>query len=177
MRTEKLRLRFEQILDTLGVKMEEAEDKQDGKDEYDSQCEIDLMKKTQEEDEQPSHFENEGDSMRKIGEEDEYNAHPHIEQKSVRIMEDECECPAHSQNEVDSMRNLTKRLEGRFVTFDQYVDIIRTIIREDEHYHENEDGAQPHNNLDSVCRIEEDKRPTHFQNEQGSPIIKMENLP
>jgi hypothetical protein len=80
--------------------------------------------------------------------------------------------PAHFQNERDSVRNLAMRAEERRLKFEQIMDIMPTIVEEDEE----EDDTQ--SIMDSVGTVEEeDERPSHFQNEGDSVIINKQRLP
>jgi hypothetical protein len=97
--------------------------------------------------------------------EDKDDAHSHNDLDSVRKIEMEDEHHAHFQNERDSVRNLAIRAEQRCLTFTQFVDIMPTIVEEDE------DDAQ--SIMDSVRTVEkEDEHPSHFHNE-GDSVMRM----
>jgi hypothetical protein len=80
--------------------------------------------------------------MPTIGEEDEDededDARSHNDLDSVRKFEMECDHPAQFQNERDSVRNLVMELEDRRLRFEQFINVMPTIVEEDE----DEDDAQ-----------------------------------
>jgi hypothetical protein len=181
MRAEERRLKFQKILDLMPIKMKEdegeGEEEDEDKDDGHYQDEVGLVIKTQEEGEQPAHFQIEKESVREI---------------SVRTVAEEDGRPSQFQNGVDSLKNLAMRAEERRLTLAQIMDIMPTIVEEDE----DEDNAQSimdsvrtveeedectshsHNEEGSVMRMKmEDERAPHFQNEVDSVTINKPRLP